>query len=328
MRLLLLVSLSLVFHSCTVYRPYPDLKQNNLTSLEFIPHNNDVEMFFSGETEPEKDYIRVALLKEVRTGYSESQGRLLRALQSKAKQAGADAVIVMGTTESVEVFEDITTDRIRSIPRNHMWGIAIRYVDNLEAGLNVLSHVTIETQGDIAIMDGGRIDVDSNGEFNNMPSDKWSKFVYLHSYEYLVENRRSWGVVGRFPSNGFARKQVRRFPARGPVQTKVAVDYWGSGRVGNLGISYLDGLGARINMSIRYDKDQRISKREWIDSTNIRYLTNRIYSAAGQLLREDYQRQRPGEELQPFLSVKYEYLSPEDLSQKLKEVQVVKGRQP
>ncbi|MEL7422896.1 MAG: hypothetical protein AAFN81_07905 [Bacteroidota bacterium] len=326
MRLLLLVSLSLVFHSCTVYQAYPDLRLSNLTSLKFIPHNEEVELFFSGETEPEKDYIRVALLKEVRTGYSAPPSRLLRSLQAKAQQAGADALIVMGTTESVKVFEDITTDRIRSIPRNHMWGIAIRYTDNLEEGLNVLSHITIETQGDIATMDGGRIDVDSNGELNTMPTDKWSKFVYLHSYEYLVEGRRDWGVVGRPPSNEFGWRRLRRLPARGPIETKVAVDYQLDGRVANLGITYLGGLGVRTNMAIRYNEEGQIANREWIDSSNIRYLTSRTYSAAGQLLQENYQRQRPGEELQPFLSVKYEYLSPADLSQMLKEAQVIKGQ--
>lgn len=85
---LLLFSLLLLLSSCVHYRNYPDLQSNYLTDMTFAPHNNHVELFFKGESEPSKNYLRVALVKQSRTSYSANPGRLLQALQNRTKFVG------------------------------------------------------------------------------------------------------------------------------------------------------------------------------------------------------------------------------------------------
>lgn len=326
MRLTLLVFTILIFSSCTTYYAYPESQLNKLTKLNFAPHNNDIDLFFSGESEPEKDYIRIALFKETRTGYSAPPGRLLKTLESRAKHAGADALIVMGTAETEKTFQSVADDRIYTIPRNHMWGIAIRYVENLEEGLSVLSHLTVETLGEIAVMDGGRIEINSAGEASNGLNNKWTKYVYQHSLEYLVAQRAGWKVAYRKPNSGFGLTHDRVHVRGGQTSARVELNYLQAGPLRTLAISYLDGMYASTNMTIHYDDDGRISGREWIDSSNIRVVTNRIYSDTGHLVGEDYQRQRRGEVLQPFLSVRYEYVAPAELRALVEQEQVIKSQ--
>ena len=326
MRLFLPILLFFSLHSCQSYHSYVENRSNNLTNLNFVPHNNDVELFFAGESEPQKNYVRLALIKETRTGYSAPPGRLLNTLEHRAKQVGADALIVMGTTESSQTFERLADDRVVSIPRNYMWGIAIRYADNLEEGLSILSHLTVETQGEIVMMEGGRIEVDNEGVLRDKVNNKWTEYVHQHSLEYLVDQRSEWSFTRRNPKPGFNSRHLRRHNVGSQNLAKVEVNYLTRGKVGTIGITMLDGLYQSTNMSIYYNDEGQITGREWIDNTNVRYVTTRVYDESGLLIREDYQRQRRGEELAPVLSVTYGYADPTVIEAMLAEEQVVKSK--
>lgn len=326
MRLLLLLSITLLLQSCLSYRTYSKKGVNNLTNLNFVPHNEDIDVFFAGESGPEKDYVRLALIKETRTGYSTSPGQLLKVLEYRSKQAGADALIVMGTTENGQTVERLADDRIVTIPRNHMWGIAIRYADNLEKGLSMLSNLSVETQGEIAMMEGGRIDVDEDGVFIDKDNTKWTKYVQQHSLEYLLDQRRGWSVATRNAREGYRRTRVRRHMRGNQTLAKVEVNYLRSGKVGNMGILMLDGVYTSTTMTLRYNDQRQLVGREWVDNTNVRYVTECTYSDDGRLLREDYQRQKRGEVLAPVLSVKYEYASPTVIEALIEQEQIVKGQ--
>lgn len=324
MRLILLLFVLLFFQSCMVFHDYPNRRVNSLTELSFLPNDNKVDIFFTGETEPEKDYIRIAVVKQTITGNQIPPGRLLKSLELRAKQAGGDGLIVMGMSETGNTFEDVARDVAETVPRNHMWGIAIRYTENLEEGLNMLSYVTVETKGEIAEMEGGRIEATTNGDFYRAPEGKWATYVYQHSLEYLVHQRPGWAVANRSVRSGFWRTHIRRNGRGNNIQAKVELNYLRPGKLGTLRISYLDGLVAETNMTIRYDDQGRIAGREWVDNTRQRFVTERQYDSNGLLLAESYQRQRSGEALLPLLTVNYHYLSDEEIQQRLGQEQIVR----
>lgn len=324
MRLLLpLLLLIFLASSCVYYRNYPDERLNHLTDVTFAPHNEDVELFFTGESKPSRDYMRIALVKESSTGYSATPGRLVQVLKKKAQLVGADALIIMGAEDSEnirQVFEDHT---INSIPRENMWGIAIRYIDNLQLEDQVVSHLSVETLGDIAMMEGGIVDIDPYGGLDQPVTTKWERFVYLHSLEFLVTQKEGWEFTTATPRQGYQRTHLRRNRLDFNTRARLKVNYLNENHVGSLAIVFLDGIYVNINMVIQYDEEGRISGREWMDDTNKRFVTQRYYNEFGTLVREDFQRQIRGEDLKPFLSVEYHFLSPEELQEKLDKEQVV-----
>ncbi|MEL7422898.1 MAG: hypothetical protein AAFN81_07915 [Bacteroidota bacterium] len=320
---ILLISITFLLHSCQVYQSYQDESRNALTELSFPAHEEEVELFFAGESIPQKDYIRLSIIKASHISRTTAPGRLLEGMKKRAQQVGADAIIIMGAqdTEALPFSSEAA-----SIPRERMWGLAIRYIDNLEDAENVLTHMTIIPGGELASIPETTVDFNDTGVLNEKRMNKWALFVYHHSLEYLVDAKPGWEYTAVIPTFGYQESIVRRkLSQANNTIAKTKVNYRNGGQVANLEVSTLEGRFEKIVMDITYDEDGRITSREWSDATFKNYRTTRYYSADGLLLREDIERQRPKDSFRPFLSVQYNYLSGEDLRARISQEQIVRA---
>ncbi|MEL6970520.1 MAG: hypothetical protein AAFO02_10140, partial [Bacteroidota bacterium] len=101
--ILILLICTFIFQSCRSYRKLTYQQADYLSAVRFPAHDNDIEMFFAGESVPEKDYVRFALLEEKRLASPSATRRSLSALKRRAKVVGADALIIMGTENIEEI---------------------------------------------------------------------------------------------------------------------------------------------------------------------------------------------------------------------------------
>ena len=323
----LLLFLAFLSQSCHVYYVYPDEGANALTELSFPAHDREVELFFVGESAPERDYIRLSVIKESNLTRSTAPGRLLQSMQRKAQQLGADAVVIMGAQDTEAVTNWIDGELTYStVPRERMWGLAIRYIDDLDEAETVLSHMTVTPLGATPVRqeEVGMIKLNPYGGLAEKITDQWGRFAYDHSLEYLVEQKSGWMYTHLPPTHGYKRTQRRRVVRNNEILSRVKVNYNYSDQVANLSVNLLRGRYEKINMQFTYDQEGKILSRHWSDVTGKSYRTQRFYTADGRLLREDFERKWPDENMQPFLSVQYHYLSGEDLRARIGEEQIVK----
>jgi hypothetical protein len=320
----LLVLLTLACSSCYVYRPYEQPLQGQITAVPLAKQEKELELFFAGESMPEQDYLRLGLLKEKRTSYNTNLVSLLDRLKTKAQAMGADAIIIMGTEDTERVYSSGEDDTY-SVPGENMWGLAIRYLDNLEFEENVLSHLEITSQGPNAKSADGSIDLDQNGNLEEPFMDNWEQYVYYHSLEYLLQSERDWRFtkvqVGT-PSNLYDIIRVHRDGSS--TKTKVSVNYDRDDLPTYLSISYLNRRQVNEKMVFVYDDQNRIVERRWREQGGKNIIVTRSYAADGLILREDYTMQRGNTEAESLLSVDYRYFTEEELMQLLEKEQIVR----
>lgn len=323
---LILLSLLVVsfFPSCVYYQSYPNLQDNHLTTMSFSPHEKDLELFFTGESQPQRDYLRIAMVKETRRAYMASPGKLLKSLQRQAREVGADAILIMGIENSEEILTNCE-DETYSVPRENMWGIAIKYVDQLDFDDNIISHLTVTPQGDFADEQEGIVDLNSNGDLDEEPSTYWANYVYDRSLEYLLKSEKNWhhtrtAATDTDYDHNLLRKQMKGTTVWARLKAEVGKDE----KIRRLVITYLRGVYVFERMKISFDSDGRVNAREWVNRGGDRVFTELIYDGKGVLQQEIYQMKKKGGELQPLLSVQYHYFTKEAILAQLEEEQIIR----
>jgi len=320
----LFVLLAFVCSSCYVYRPYEQQLQGQLTTVPLAKQEKELELFFAGESMPDKDYLRLGMLKEARTSYSTNLKSLLDRLKTQAQSMGADAIIIMGAGDTERVRTDGFDDAY-SVPSEKMWGLAIRYLDNVEFEQNVLSHLEITSMGPNAKSSDGTVDLDQNGDLEDSPMDNWEQYVYFHSLEYLLESKRDWRftkVLVGTPSNLY---NIIRVQGDGTsTKAKVSISYDREDRATDLRITYLGRRQVNEKMVLVYDTQNRIVERRWTEAGGKNITVTRSYNIAGMISREDYSMQRGNASAEYLLSVDYRYFTEEELLQLLEKEQIVR----
>ncbi|MEL7422897.1 MAG: hypothetical protein AAFN81_07910 [Bacteroidota bacterium] len=325
--ILILIISTFILQSCRSYRTHAYQEADYLAAVIFPAHDNDVELFFADETSPEKDYVRLAILEEKRLASSSASRHSLPALEKRAQEVGADALIVLGV-ENIEEIEECLTDEdyydSYTVNYEYTWGVAIRYLDNLTSGEAVISHWTVTTSGDIASDSGGVVDVNPLGGVDQKPPGDWTKFVYHHSLEYLLDHKKGWVYTSVLPNDGYASTVLRRHKYGSSEGTRLKVNYSPQKRVESLVVQKIRGDYVGIKMTLQYDDQGRIVGREWVDYRKQRFVTQCIFDTDNKLVREDIQRQRKGEDLRAFLSVEYHYFTEEELLASLDKEQIIR----
>jgi uncharacterized protein YbjQ (UPF0145 family) len=320
--LLLLLALACV--SCYVYRPYENQLEGQLMEVPLAKQDKELELFFAGESMPEKDYLRLGMLKEARTSYNTNLKSLLDRLKTKAEEMGADAIIIMGAGDTERV-HSVGEDNTYSVPSENMWGLAIRYLDNLQFEENVLSHLEVTGLDANTKSANGVIDIALDGSLDAPVSDKWMQYVYNHSLEYLMESEQDWRftkVQVDTPSNLY---DIIRVQSQGvATKAKVRISYDRYEWPTDLRITYLNQRQVNENMVLVYDDQNRIVERRWKEYGGKNMVVTRSYDAAGLVTREDYSMQRGDSEIAPYLSVDYHYFTEDDLMQMIEKEQVVR----
>lgn len=319
----LLLFLTLACTSCYVYHPYGQHREGQLTTVPLAKQDKELELFFAGESMPEKDYLRLGMLKEARTSYNTNLKSLLDRLKIKAQAMGADAIIVMGAGDTERV--NSLGESSYSVPSENMWGLAIRYLDNLQFEQNVLSHLEVTGLDINTKSASGVIDIAPDGSLEAPVKERWMQYVYSHSLEYLMESEQNWRFtkvqVGT-PSNLYDIIRVQN--QVGGIKSKVRISYDRYDKPTDLRITYLNQRQVNETMVLVYDGQNRIVERRWKEYGGKNMVVTRSYDAAGLILREDYTMQRGDSGAVPYLSVDYHYLTEDDLIQLIEKEQVVK----
>lgn len=326
MRFILPLVLLITFSSCSHYLPYPAHEKNAMTAFSFPEREGSLEVFFQGESEPEKDYLRLDLLKETKLAYGNDIGALLERLKTRSLKIGADALIVMGTSD----FEEVSSngeDNIRTIPRENMWGIAIRYVDSIEYRTNLPSHLTVTPHGRFAEEKGGDIRIDNNGELEKPAPNYWTDYAYYHSLHYLLDNTKNWWYAKRANiATDFELLLTRQLGLGLEKETKLKARINEDERIDRLNISHLAGQATQISMVINYDEENRITGWKWQENLSSEIEVTRSYHANGTVQQDTYvQRKTTAKEtMDTFLVVTHHYLSREGFLRKLNAEQIIR----
>lgn len=323
---LLFLILLFILSACSSLRTYPPPNKNKLTTFYFPERGGKLDLFFSGESEPDQDYLRLCILKESKLAHKPNIGALLESLKGRALRAGADALIVMGTND----FEDIrsaSADDIRTTPRENMWGIAIRYLDNIEPQSDLLSHLVITTHGSIAEQGGGEIEISEYGEFANPTPNTWAEYAYYHSLNYLLENEEDWwhgqglrnGPYGEFTL-------IRQLGLGIKTKTKLTARIDGENRIEFIKIRQLNGKVASIKMDVSYNQENQVTGWSWEEVGGPIVQVKRSYHENGNVYQDAYiQEVAAYEEVaDTILIATYNYLSKEDFLRKLNAEQIVR----
>jgi hypothetical protein len=225
------------------------------------------------------------------------------------------------------------TERVRSagyddtysVPSENMWGLAIRYLDNLQFEQHVLSHLEVTGLHPNTRSVSTVINIDPNGGLENPINERWSQYAYYHSLEYLLESERDWRFARVEVGTMENLYNIIRVQNQGnDIKAKVNVSYNREERATDLRITILDRRQVNEKMILVYDNQNRVIERRWTEVGGKKMVVARSYNAEGLIAREDYTMQRGDSSAEPYLSVDYRYFTDEELMQLLEKEQVVR----
>ncbi|MEZ4986653.1 MAG: hypothetical protein R2795_16715 [Saprospiraceae bacterium] len=314
--------LYMLFSGCVSYRPYP-MTESKLTALDIPANENPVSLYMMGETLPEKDYLRIALLKEssVNANTNDLIGRLL----GRAATLGADALLIQNISETEEVRE--LSESSYSVHKESVWGLAIKFKENLTYPGRKLSHIEVQGIGGNAQSEGGNIYLAANGEATLSKSTKLTKIAWQFSMEYLMESTHGC-FFNKIPSGGssdishYLYRQHRNSSSLTTTQLKA--NLLQNGRVKMLLITMLNGNNTRIKLYFDYNEQNQLVSRWGEIAPGINYRINTTYHPDGSIAGETYESWTQGQTTpSPLLQTTYYYLSEEDWREQVEKEQFI-----
>lgn len=129
--LTLLFAANAVFTHAQVhqYQSEPSSNPTSLLDIPTPPHDRNVEVYFSGESRPAKSYLHLKYLSAKKKGHDE-MNLLVLELKKQAREAGADAIIVLETQKRVE--QVTAGETYYDVDVADMNAIAVIYPENLK----------------------------------------------------------------------------------------------------------------------------------------------------------------------------------------------------
>jgi len=312
--------------SCsTPYHSYPDRWKERMTSLRFSPREGDLDVYFKGVSKPNQDYLQIGVVKMQLTTYSTREGELLENLKQQALGLGANALIVMEKGNSVNVYNDFYGN-IRTAPRENMWGIAIRYLDNISYEKTMLTHLTVTPLAQDISSEGGDIVLDRKLELVRELPNSLTKYVYLHSLEFLLHSTEGWNfrVNKRAKDENFyhlERQYIGPYGTKTELKTKVVNDDMPS----EIHIKMLAGRAVAETMRLITDEKDRIIRREWTERNLDEVVVTRKYNDDDTCEEELYTiKKKDSPELVQYLIVNYNYMSADEFREVLNNEQIIR----
>ena len=310
--------LALLLTGCHVYQNYP--VEEKLTTLPTPAHQNPVDVFFQGESRPERPYLRVAVLKS--SVYDGSDPTfLVQSLKRQAQERGCDAVVVTGQGNFEEVRTDIITENTYSIPGQSMAGIGIKYLDNLpDAGQFVCEKEVLKRSGE-DWQPLGNLTFRPDGRLQTV--EKGARETYRYSLDYLLYDTHGWEFTQLPPSSYYAQNPppLARRKRRGDVVTDlVKVTYGPDSLPVSLRLVNVSGRVVNTTMHLVYDEEKRLTGRQW--TTKQGKMTTEVeYDDIGRKQAEYYFREESADI--PFMMLRYHYCTPENWEETLRQEQII-----
>lgn len=309
---------ALLLTGCDVYRPY--VQEERLTAIPTPAHQDPVEVFFLGESRPERPYLRVSVLKARGRDAGEPTA-LVKSLEQQAREKGCDAVVVTGQDHYEEVRTDLFIDDTYSVSGQSMIAIGIKYVDQLpRADQFVCEKVLMRKTGEDWQRIGAVI-YGLNGHMEEIQGG--ANEMYLYSLDHLLYETRGWEFhqAMQDPSYPYSPAPLNRRRGNGSFLTdQVKVFYRPDTLPGAIRLITVGGRPVNSTMSLVYNDDGRLLGRRW--ETPQGALTSRIrYDAEDRVRAEYFYREEEPE--RDFLMFDYRYCTPADWEQALQREQVI-----
>lgn len=318
-QLFTLLSLLFLFSGCMTYIPYNNsVPPERLSDIRFKPQEQVVDLFFVEESKPERDYIRLAMLSARNTDATPAQ--LLNGLKEEARQLGANALLVLGSSSSDVVVNDFEFSY--TVPQESISALAVRYADELEYEEGVLSHWSI-VPADPTDTITRTLRFYQDGEPFKMPGERYMRLAYEHSTEFLLASVQGW-EYSSFYGNTIQPVTIRRKQINSGILHSVRLFPKNRTQFDYLLLERVNGRQVNEKISLTYDEESRIVEREWKELFGKTYRVVRTYAADGKIDQEAYFLQLPGDEMKPYFTVYYHYYGPDSWELLLKETQVVK----
>ncbi len=106
------------------------LRVGYINPVPIVKHDNHIPLFVDGE-KPKKPYIKMATL-EVTNFDATAYGEMMQQVRQKAREIGADGVMILGKKHTSDAITDIDGDVDFYIREKHLSAIAIKYTDNVK----------------------------------------------------------------------------------------------------------------------------------------------------------------------------------------------------
>jgi len=103
--------------------------ESTLLDVPTLPHDRNLEVYFSGESRPAKSYLHLKYLSASKKGYDDVNTLVLD-LKNQAKAYGADAIIVLETQKKIEQF--VSGEYFHNVDVASMDALAVIYPENLQ----------------------------------------------------------------------------------------------------------------------------------------------------------------------------------------------------
>ncbi|MFM9947735.1 MAG: hypothetical protein ACKV1O_07345 [Saprospiraceae bacterium] len=181
----------------------------SLLDVPTLPHDRNIEVYFSGESRPAKNYLHLKYLTAQKKGHDDLN-QLVLELKNQARKEGADAIMVLQTQKRVD--QVVSGDVYYNVEVASMDALAVVYPENLQyypGQLKAWKFFLPDSTGQrwqVAAVQSFNF----KGQFAAQTGKKnlidWYRF---NSHQYLLETP---GALIRITTDGFNR-QRRRFLA-------------------------------------------------------------------------------------------------------------------
>ncbi|MFD2999826.1 hypothetical protein ACFS7Z_05610 [Pontibacter toksunensis] len=306
--------LGLTLHSCIGY--YPANSNERISDIPTQPHQEEVQLFFSGEW-PKQEYVKIAAL-EVTGGENTSYAALVKALRKRAQAYGADAVMVQDKNTVSDVSSSIYNRTVSTANTSLLQGIAIKYKKNLDLSLmpkrQELQLYNLETSSfqpllNLQFSPGG--EVKEQEVLQQKALDYYNRFVKRYSEHHLVKEQGNYWIQREQEGYVVERQQVQH----GIILKQVEIEYDAARRITKILVKEPNTLQQDGQEVINYtynEVGQLVSRR--ITRKKVPYLLEEYtYDDSGKV--EQVQVYTPkAEGKAPFLKSDFAYYSLEEIN--------------
>ena len=278
----------------------------SLLDIPTPPHDRNVEVYFSGESRPAKNYLHLKYLSAKKKGHDELN-QLVLELKKQARAAGADAIIVLETQKRVE--QVISGETYYDVDVADMNAIAVIYPENLQYIPGAIK------AWNIYVPDSSRqtwqLVSTQSFDFKGIPTTQTGKSHWLNwwrnaSHEFLMETPR---VLVRSTRDELNREKKRILEDYRTVR----IQYEKDARNIKLIKTAKNEISDRTILYHYAENGKTVASREMYQEQlrDIRYLEYPEYDENGKIKAYLYLKKQ-GDKKEQFLRMEFEYYTEED----------------
>lgn len=305
-------TLGLALYSCIGY--HSASSNERISDIPTQPHQEEVQLFFSGEW-PKEEYVKIAAL-EVSGNEATSYVQLVKWLRQRAQLYGADAVVV----QDKNVVSDVASynKSISTYNTSLLQGIAIKYKKNLDLGLmpkrQELQLYSLETNSFHPLLNlqlGISGNVREQEALQPQAQEYYNRFVRRYSEQHLLKEQGEGWIQKKQEGYVVARQQVQY----GIILKQVVIEYDAARRITRIRVEESDAKRQQVVdevINYTYNEAGQLVAREVLHSKMPYLYEEYTYDDSGKVAQVQLYTAKPDGKA-PFLKSTFAYYTLEDI---------------